>query len=33
MIVENNERMLSSLSHLVVERYKTWRVFKKDLTE
>jgi GNAT superfamily N-acetyltransferase len=33
MIVENNERMLSSLSHLVMERYKTWRVFKKDLTE
>ncbi len=32
MIVESNERMLSSLSHLVVERYKTWRVFKKDLT-
>jgi hypothetical protein len=33
MIVENNERMLASISHLPVERYKTWRVFRKDLSQ
>ena len=33
MIVENNERMLSSIERLPVERYKTWRVYKKDLRE
>jgi GNAT superfamily N-acetyltransferase len=33
MIVENNERMLSSIERLPVERYKTWRIFRKDLRE
>ncbi len=33
MIVENNQKMLSSIERLPVERYKTWRVFKKDLRE
>jgi GNAT superfamily N-acetyltransferase len=33
LIVENNERMLSSIRHLPVEKYKTWRVFRKDLIE
>ncbi len=32
MIVETNDRMMSSIAHLPVERYKTWRVFRKDLT-
>jgi len=31
MIVENNEAMLASLSHMPTERYKTYRVFGKDL--
>jgi hypothetical protein len=33
MIVENNDRMVSSISHLPVERYKTWRIYKKNLEE
>jgi hypothetical protein len=24
--------MMSSIAHLPMERYKTWRVFRKDLT-
>ncbi len=32
LIVETNERMMSSIQRLPVERYKTWRVFRKDLT-
>jgi GNAT superfamily N-acetyltransferase len=32
MIVETNHRMMASIGHLPVERYKTWRVFRKDLT-
>ncbi len=32
LIVETNDRMMSSIAHLPVERYKTWRVFRKDLT-
>jgi GNAT superfamily N-acetyltransferase len=31
MIVENNQRMVSSITHLPVERYKTWRIYRKDL--
>jgi GNAT superfamily N-acetyltransferase len=33
MIVEDNDRMLSSINRLPVERYKTWRIFRKDLLE
>jgi GNAT superfamily N-acetyltransferase len=33
MIVEDNTRMLNSIGHLPVERYKTWRIYKKDLEE
>jgi GNAT superfamily N-acetyltransferase len=32
MIVETNEAMMSSIGRLQVERYKTWRIFRKDLT-
>jgi GNAT superfamily N-acetyltransferase len=33
LIVESNALMLSSLQRLPVERYRTWRVYRKDLTE
>ncbi len=33
LIVENNTRMLDSIGHLQVERYKTWRIYRKDLEE
>jgi GNAT superfamily N-acetyltransferase len=33
MIVETNIRMLSSIGHLPVERYKTWRIYKMNLEE
>jgi len=32
-VVETNEPMISSLEHLPVERYKTWRVYRKDIIE
>jgi len=32
-IVETNEAMIASLGHLPVERYRTWRVYRKDLAE
>lgn len=31
LIVENNDPMLRSLEHLPVERYKTYRIFQKEL--
>ena len=31
MIVESNEPMINSLERLPVERYRTWRVYRKDL--
>jgi GNAT superfamily N-acetyltransferase len=33
MIVESNEPMLSSLERLPVERYRTWRIYQKDISE
>ena len=33
MIVESNSAMLHSIERLPVERYRTWRVYRKDLTE
>jgi ribosomal protein S18 acetylase RimI-like enzyme len=33
MIVESNEPMISSLERLPVERYRTWRIYRKDLSE
>ncbi|HYW82168.1 MAG TPA: GNAT family N-acetyltransferase, partial [Spirochaetia bacterium] len=33
MIVESNEPMISSLEHMPVERYRTWRIYRKDLSE
>ncbi len=32
LIVETNRRMMASIGHLPMERYKTWRIFRKDLT-
>ena len=32
-VVETNEPMIASLAHLPVERYRTWRVYRKDLLE
>ncbi len=33
MIVESNEPMISSLVRMPVERYRTWRIYRKDLSE
>ncbi len=33
MIVETNEAMISSVQRMPVERYRTWRVYRKDLVE
>lgn len=33
MIVETNEAMLNSLSHMPTDRYKTYRIFGKDLAQ
>ncbi len=33
MIVETNQRMLASIGHLPVEKYKTWRIYRKGLEE
>ncbi len=33
LIVESNAAMISSIEHLPVERYRTWRVFRKDISE
>jgi GNAT superfamily N-acetyltransferase len=33
MVVENNDKMISSIDHLLAEKYKTWRIFRKDLHE
>jgi GNAT superfamily N-acetyltransferase len=32
MIVETNQPMLASIGRLPMERYKTWRIFRKDLS-
>ncbi len=31
LIVETNERMLSSMEHLLAERYKTYRIYSKNI--
>jgi GNAT superfamily N-acetyltransferase len=31
MIVENNEPMISSVQRMPLERYRTWRMYRKDL--
>jgi GNAT superfamily N-acetyltransferase len=31
MIVETNESMVRSLEHLPVERYRTWRIYRKEI--
>jgi GNAT superfamily N-acetyltransferase len=33
MIVETNDPMISSIERLPVERYRTWRIYRKDLAE
>jgi GNAT superfamily N-acetyltransferase len=33
MIVETNGPMISSIERLPVERYRTWRIYRKDLSE
>jgi GNAT superfamily N-acetyltransferase len=31
MIVENNDAMIASVERMPVERYRTWRIYRKDL--
>jgi GNAT superfamily N-acetyltransferase len=31
MIVENNEPMIHSMQRMPTERYRTWRIYRKDL--
>ncbi|MGA2612870.1 MAG: GNAT family N-acetyltransferase [Spirochaetia bacterium] len=33
MIVETNEAMINSAERMPVERYRTWRIFQKELTQ
>jgi ribosomal protein S18 acetylase RimI-like enzyme len=33
MVVESNTPMISSVERLPVERYRTWRIYRKDLCE
>jgi GNAT superfamily N-acetyltransferase len=33
MIVESNEPMINSIQRMPVERYRTWRIYRKDLVE
>ncbi len=33
LIVETNDPMMSSIQHLAVERYKTWRIYRRGLVE
>ena len=31
MIVETNEAMVNSAERMPVERYRTWRIYRKDI--
>jgi hypothetical protein len=33
LIVESNEPMITSIQRMPVERYRTWRIYRKDLQE
>jgi GNAT superfamily N-acetyltransferase len=33
MVVETNEAMINSVQRMPVERYRTWRIYRKDLQE
>jgi GNAT superfamily N-acetyltransferase len=33
MVVETNDPMIASVERLPVERYRTWRIYRKDLSE
>jgi GNAT superfamily N-acetyltransferase len=33
MVVESNEPMINSVQRMPVERYRTWRIYRKDLAE
>ena len=33
MVVESNEAMINSVQRMPVERYRTWRIYRKDLSE
>jgi GNAT superfamily N-acetyltransferase len=33
MIVESNEPMINSIERMPVERYRTWRIYRKDLAQ
>jgi len=33
MIVETNEPMIASIQRMPVERYRTWRIYRKELSE
>ena len=33
MVVESNDAMINSVQRMPVERYRTWRIYRKDLSE
>ena len=32
MIVETNDAMINSIERMPVERYRTWRIYRKELS-